>query len=578
MSSNTIINGDINAPLTFSSPITTTIESGLLTINSNNINSNDIMNNNIIDSSSDSGNLTLNANNIYIKTGIYPVNTNNSSSNSGNVNVNANVIIIGNTAGNAQVNGDLAITGNINSLSNNTLKINGKLIVDNLGVSNITTQLSINNNLIVSGDVSANNVNLSGNVSATNVNLSGNVSASNLNLSGNIKFSDNSVQTSAFKTLSPNPANTYVNPSSIVINDKGQITSATSGNSLTPGSYTNSSITVGSNGQISVIANGSVGGSGPTIVNYNLASANFPFRIPDNLGNTVEVYINITSTGSNNAIVLPNATVLNSRIKICITNVPTFTNLNTFTLYAPSGNPNFMQPWQFNDGYGYRQGSVMYSLDISIGDEMNFNSGYGGVNTYIWWLYSQKSRPTTALRPLHPYGGADSSYIGYLTGNSFGGVMNYSSFRISNAEIVGGTQRYMYKKNDFPYYGYSSGIWSVAWLLRIWDTNNQINKNCNIFAGIQASWQTSIGNNMFDSFNNGMNSGFLPGTAYIGDYNIHQYNYPSITDTYSAYNGSFVSVSNGGQNIIPFIAFGNQPLNNIGNISVLFDVTIIRIG
>ena len=42
MSSNTIINGDVNSPLTFSSPITTTIESGLLTINSNIVSSNTI--------------------------------------------------------------------------------------------------------------------------------------------------------------------------------------------------------------------------------------------------------------------------------------------------------------------------------------------------------------------------------------------------------------------------------------------------------------------------------------------------------------------------------------------------------
>jgi hypothetical protein len=279
MSSNTIINGDVNSPLTFSSPITTTIESGLLTINSNIVSPNTITCNNIMDSSSDSGNLIFNANTIMIKNGIYSTNTNTSSSYSGNINVNANTIIIGNTIGNAQVNGDLSIQNNINSLSNNTVTINANLKV----VGNITTQLSINNNLLVSGDV---------------------------NISGGINFNDNTRQTTAFKSLSPNPSNTYINPSSIVINDKGQVTSATAGTTLIPGSYTNTSITVGTNGQISLIGNGTSGGGGggggsssPVTIFYK---GPLPYYIPDNLGTDVMIYVETLTVSSNNSIILPN--------------------------------------------------------------------------------------------------------------------------------------------------------------------------------------------------------------------------------------------------------------------------------
>lgn len=56
----------------------------------------------------------------------------------------------------------------------------------------------------------------------------------NLSLSGSLSFSDITSQTTAFTDLIPNPANTYNNPSQIIVNTKGQITSITSGSSSSP--------------------------------------------------------------------------------------------------------------------------------------------------------------------------------------------------------------------------------------------------------------------------------------------------------------------------------------------------------
>ena len=53
-----------------------------------------------------------------------------------------------------------------------------------------------------------------------------------------ITFSgDNTVQTTAFKDLSPSPAGSYTSPSSVVVNTKGQITSITGGSAVNANVY-----------------------------------------------------------------------------------------------------------------------------------------------------------------------------------------------------------------------------------------------------------------------------------------------------------------------------------------------------
>lgn len=70
----------------------------------------------------------------------------------------------------------------------------------------------------------------------SNLNVHNNTTIdNNLTVSGKIIFDDNTEQSTAFTNLDPNPANTYNNPSQIVVNSKGQITNVTTGgSSFTP--------------------------------------------------------------------------------------------------------------------------------------------------------------------------------------------------------------------------------------------------------------------------------------------------------------------------------------------------------
>ncbi len=242
MSNNTIIYGNVSNAITLSDTISASFDSGLITITSNVISCNNLSRNGNITNSSNSGNLFLSTNNTTTISNISNNNYISSCSNSGNINLNANTIVIGSVIGSAYVNGNLTLTGNLNSINNNLIinsnlnisgnqVINGKLTSSTIQTTSLNILGNINSNININGNQTIiGNSNLNGTLTVNgNQTINGKLTINgNLSIKSNIVFSDGSVQTTAISTFS-NIAGTYTSPSSITLNNKGQITAIMSG-------------------------------------------------------------------------------------------------------------------------------------------------------------------------------------------------------------------------------------------------------------------------------------------------------------------------------------------------------------
>ncbi len=221
--SNTIINGDIyDAPITLSDTISTSIQSSIITLNSNSVSCSNLINNSSINSSSESGNIIINSDNFLVKSNIETHNINNDSSDSSNIIINSNSFLLEAEINFNCINNDSQNSGNlyINSNTSVIAQVNGDLNIN----SDINKLYNINSNIKIDGDIS---------------------------ITGSLKFNDGSTQSS----ISILPTGNYINPN-INVGTNGQITTISNGTLLPSGNYINPNINVGTNGQITTISNG----------------------------------------------------------------------------------------------------------------------------------------------------------------------------------------------------------------------------------------------------------------------------------------------------------------------------------